>query len=307
MNILTRTCLLATVAIGFTANAAEPETLPTTTVSSSDEVLSHDALVGPYNQPEWTEHRLFPGTRVYVQQEPGNIGFEQWWRARTYDNSAPAHRFMEEVEVGLPHRMQLDLYYNWVNEAHKTHFDEFAVELRYALADWGQIPFNPTLYIEYAFVNARYGGDTLESKILFGDNIGKDWQWGLNLIFESEVSHELAKRVAVSGGLSYNFSPTFAAGVEAEWDNETVAGERSHPEVQFKVGPSLQWRLSKSTHLDLVCLFGTTNQGTRTESFLIFGWDFDSGSTPAPSSSKSPNASSVNGSERYTPVAGRQL
>ena len=299
--------------IGFWSSelaASEPSTLPITTVTASDEVLAHDTLVGPYNQPEWTEHRLFGATRVYIQKEPWEIGVEQWWRARSFDEGTPTHRFIEEVEIGLPNRMQLDLYYKWLNEEKKTHFDEFAVELRWALADWGVIPFNPTLYFEYAFVNGQYGGDTIESKILFGDSIGKNWQWGLNFIFESEVSHELAKKVAIAGGLSYNFSPTLAAGIEAQWSHETVAGQRSNPEIQFQVGPSVQWRLSKSTHLDLVCLFGTTNASPRTESYVIFGWDFGGGDAPvhAPASGKNASGSvTPKGDERYSPVAGRQL
>lgn len=300
MTTRTLTSLLLAAALGFHATrlaAAEPDTLPTVTVTDtdSDTILSPDTLVGPYNQPEWTEHRRFSATRVYIQQEPGEIGVEQWWRARSYDNAGPSHRFMEEVEVGLPYRMQLDLYYNWVNEAHISRFDEFSVELRYAFADWGVIPFNPTLYFEYAFVNGTYGGDTAETKILFGDTLGKNWQWGLNLIFESEVSHELSKEFAVSYGLSRSFSPSFSAGVEMQWVDVTTSSTRAHPEIQFEVGPSIQWRISKNTHLDLVCLFGTTNQGPRTESFLVFGWDFGGG-TGQP---KAP--------DRYAPVSGTRL
>ena len=306
---------LATLAIAALSSvslfAAEPATMPTVTVTESDEVPAHDTLVGPYNQPAWTEHRLFGATRVYVQKAPWEIGLEQWWRARTFGDGNPTHRFIEELEIGLPNRMQLDLYYKWINKERQTRFDEFAVELRWALADWGVIPFNPALYIEYAFVNNKHGGDTIESKLLFGDSIGRNWQWGLNFIFESEVSDELAKKVAVAGGLSYNFSPKLAAGIEAQWGHETVAGQRSHPEIQFQVGPSLQWRPSKNTHLDLVCLFGTTGDSPKTESYLIFGWDFGGGEAPvhAPASAKNANSGSVtpSGNERYNPVAGRQL
>jgi Putative MetA-pathway of phenol degradation len=276
-------------------SAAEHTTLPTVIVTApaTDSILDPDTLVGPYNQPEWTEHRRFPFTRVFLQKEPWEIGVEQWWRARTYDGKPTAHRFIEEFEIGLPHRLQLDLYYNWAHTDRTTHFDEFAVELRWALADWGQIPFNPTLYIEYAFVNSDYGGDTLESKILFGDTIGKNWQWGLNLIFESEVSHELAKEFAVAGGIGYNFTPSFSAGLEFQWKHETVAGQRSNPEIQFEIGPSVQWRLSKSTHLDLVALFGTTKDGPRVESLLVFGYDFGGGASKADS--------------HYTPTTGKRF
>ncbi|MDB6120181.1 MAG: hypothetical protein JWO08_3962 [Verrucomicrobiaceae bacterium] len=309
--------VLAAALIGLgtcVLSAAQPSTLPTVTVTDSDEVIAHDVLSGPYNQPEWTEHRIFGTTRVYIQQEPGEIGFEQWWRPRTFNDGPPSHRFIEELEIGLPNRFQLDLYYKWLNKESKTYTDEVAVELRWALADWGVIPFNPTLYLEYAFVNNQHGGDVIEAKLLLGDNIGKNWQWGLNFIFESEVSQALTKKVAVAGGLNYSFSPRLAAGIEAQWAHETVAGGRADPEIQFQVGPSMQYRLSKTTHLDLVCLFGCTKESPQTESYLIFGWDFGGSEAAVPSSGgKNPkgvrnvNPTSSDSPDRYTPVAGRQL
>lgn len=38
--------------------------------------------VGPYKQPEWTLHRRFPSTRVYIQTMPGEVEFEQWMETR---------------------------------------------------------------------------------------------------------------------------------------------------------------------------------------------------------------------------------
>ncbi|MEI6535946.1 MAG: hypothetical protein WCN98_11435 [Verrucomicrobiaceae bacterium] len=263
------------------------------TVTAPVGSLAEDTNVGTYNQPEWTGHRRFASTRVYIQKDPWEVGFEQWWRARTYKDKDPAHRFIEELEIGLPGRLQLDLYYNWTHQEGETRFDEAAVEVRWALADWGKIWGNPTLYIEYAFVNNEYGGDTLESKVLLGDDFGKGWHWGLNFIFETELSQERAKAVQISGGLSKTIiDQVLSAGVEWKWQRETIAGERSNAEVLFEVGPSLQWRISKKTHLDLVALFGCTDQGPRVESFVVFGWDFGGGE------SKSRGG--------YTPTAVRQ-
>lgn len=259
-----------------TLRAVEPQPLPpvTTTGTATDALGSVFDAVGPYNQPEWTEHRRFANTRVYLQQEPWSLGFEQWWRARTFDDAQPYHRFLEELELGLPYHFQLDFYYNWAHDEGGTRFDEAALELRWAFADWGKIWGNPTLYIEYAFVNHDYGGDTLESKVLFGDDITKRLQWGLNFVFESELSHELAKEVRISGGLSYVICDAVSAGVEFQWGRETVAGERGNPEYSFEIGPSLQFRFSKRTHLDLVAQFGCTDSGPKTETFIIFGYDF---------------------------------
>ena len=258
------------------SQAAESSgTLPPVTASTPVGALAEDTNLGAYSQPEWTGHRRFAGTRVYIQKDPWEVGFEQWWRARTYKDKDPAHRFIEELEIGLPGRLQLDLYYNWTHKEGETRHDEAAVEVRWALADWGKIWGNPTLYLEYAFVNHKYGGDTLESKILLGDDFGKGWHWGLNFIFESELSHERAKEVAISGGLSKSIiDQVLSVGIEMQWVRETVAGERSNAEVQFEIGPSIQWRPTKNTHIDVVVLAGTTHQGPRIESFLIFGWDF---------------------------------
>ncbi|RYD25648.1 MAG: hypothetical protein EOP86_27030 [Verrucomicrobiaceae bacterium] len=246
-----------------------------TITSTGQSLLAEEANSGSYGQPEWTQHRRFGTTRVYIQKDPWEVGLEQWWRNRAYNDRSPQQRFMSELEIGLPGRFQLDLYHNFIHEDGDTHWDETAVELRHALADWGKIWGNPTLYLEYAFVNNDFGGDVLESKILLGDDFGKGWHWGLNFIFETEMSQERAKEVSIAGGLSKTIiDEVLSAGVEFQWKHETVAGERSSAEVQFEIGPSIQTRIGKSAHLDLVALAGCTDDGPRLESFVIFGWDF---------------------------------
>jgi hypothetical protein len=47
--------------------------------------------------------------------------------------------------------LQLDLYQNWGIEEGDTVYRGWSLELRYALANWGKIPLNPTLYGEWNF------------------------------------------------------------------------------------------------------------------------------------------------------------
>ena len=115
-------------------------------------VLRQDMPVGPYNQPEWTTERGFGTSRVYVRP-PGSIEFNQFWTPEWKDGHVE-HSFREEVEIGLPYRLQLDLYQNWGIEEGDTVYRESSVELRYALANWGKIPLNPTLYGEWNFKDA---------------------------------------------------------------------------------------------------------------------------------------------------------
>lgn len=169
--------LLALLTGGLALAAAEPTNqgirLPDITVFGPVvPIASEEMKVGPYEQPEWTLHRRFPTTRVYVQKEPWEFGFEQWWRGRFRRNGTQQHRFQEEVEIGLPKRMQLDLYENWTSdEKGRMRQLSTAVELRWALADWGKIPLNPTLYGEWQFVDPARGGDTWEVKLLLGEEL----------------------------------------------------------------------------------------------------------------------------------------
>ena len=61
-----------------------PTRLPEVTVSETQtEGLAEEQPVGPNEQPEWTLHRRFARTRVYVLP-PWQVEAEQWWRARAF-------------------------------------------------------------------------------------------------------------------------------------------------------------------------------------------------------------------------------
>ena len=138
--------------------------------------LQDEQFVGPYQQPEWTTERRFPATRVYLQQMPWDTGFEQWVRLRRFRDGTMQTRMQEEVEIGLPHRFQVDLYETWaVDQDRRVTQDEYSAEVRYALADWGKIPLNPTLYLEYAQHNDS--PNTLEGKLLLGTDLSPKWHW----------------------------------------------------------------------------------------------------------------------------------
>lgn len=265
-----RTSLLATALFSglFVSTViANDSILPDLIVS--DEALQEEAPAGSYGQPEWTQQRRFGATRVYVQKDPWEVGVEEWYRVRTYDGGRVTQRFQQELEIGLPYRMQLDLYEKVLHDnSDGDHWrqDEFAVELRYALADWGKLFGNPTIYEEYAFTNG--GPDVLESKLLFGDDC-KGWHWGVNGIHEQELWGSKDTEWAVSFGLSRTIIDSkLSIGIEGKW---------THPEGdkdEYILGPSIQWLPTENTHLDLVVMPGLNDAAPQTECWLIFGFDF---------------------------------
>ncbi len=84
--------------------------LPEVTVHGTNTISEND-LVGDNHQPEWTTQRRFPTTRIYVLA-PWQAEFEQWWKGKFLRGGGHDHLFQSEVELGLPHRFQLDFYEN---------------------------------------------------------------------------------------------------------------------------------------------------------------------------------------------------
>jgi hypothetical protein len=240
--------------------------------------------IGPTKQPEWTTHRRFSSTRVYIQQPPGGVEFEHWIEIREPKKGGkPTEvRMREEFEFGLGGRFQLDLYMltEWVEDRNAVsntfEWRGWSAEVRYALADWNVIPLNPTLYFEYAFMNGQ--GDVIEPKLLLGGEAGSGWHWGLNFVYERELGRydERTEEFKVTGGLSYTiidqklgFGPAFEYAYEAEYSGGVA--ERSR---ELLIGPSLQFRPIPRAHLNLEPLWGCTGESKRVKVYLIFGWDF---------------------------------
>ena len=167
-SIIAALAFSSAAAMSSFAATAEPVVAGTVDVVG---YTSIDAPTGAYGQPGWVQRRPFATTRVHIQRNPGEISVEQWVRVRENDGESK-FRFQEEVEFGLPGRIQIDLYYDWTVEDSKADHLDFAGEVRWAPADWGQMFLNPALYLEYKVTDPSRGGDVIEPKLLIGDT---DW------------------------------------------------------------------------------------------------------------------------------------
>jgi hypothetical protein len=273
--------------------------------------LKDDQPVGPYRRPVWTLHRPSPQTRIYLQVDPGEVEFEQWLdmrirKQRGNSQNPDQIRMSQELEFGLGHRFQLDLYMNTIfsrnagsNASLETR--SWAAELRYALADWGVIPGNPTLYFEYILWNNDPNGfgdgatSSFEPKLLFGDDLGGGWRWGVNLFYERTTNDSVREHGAtasllytiIDGWLSGGLTTRFVY----ESDNVNAPQALHVRSREFYVGPNLQIRMApvetttlidgKKTkvtkaraHLDIEPIFGCTGESDRVQFLLVFGWDF---------------------------------
>jgi hypothetical protein len=276
-SLLVTAAVFMAVATPSRAQEAEAEAVEVT--AAPPDVLRQDMPVGPYNQPEWTTERAFGASRVYVRP-PGTMSFNHFWTPEFNDGDVE-HSFREEVEIGLPYRFQLDVYQNWGIEEGDTFYKGSSVELRYALANWGKIPLNPTLYGEWTFNDSV--PDRWELKLLLGQTFCRRWNWAGNFTYEQETGGERERETAVSSALTYALiDQTLNAGVEMLWERKTSKDTRGDPQNEFLIGPSINVRPTRFSFITVAPLFGTTEDAPNAEVFVVAGINIRFGGPPGP-------------------------
>jgi hypothetical protein len=282
-----------------------------------ERVVTGDALqdeqpVGPYRRPMWSLHRVSPQTRIYLQVDPGEVEFEQWLDIRLTKARGAQQtdkiRLSEEFEFGLGGRFQLDLYYNTLYSRNQgqnsTLVDRsWAAEVRYALADWGVLPGNPTLYLEYILWNNNPNDATpgdqasasIEPKLLLGGEFAPGWHWGANLFYERTFNASVREHGATVSVLHTVVDKIFTAGLTTrfvyESDNINSDQSKHFRSHELYIGPAFQFRMANReeetvqngvktkvtrarAHLDLEPIFGCTGESDRVQFLIVFGWDF---------------------------------
>ncbi|MCB1865440.1 MAG: hypothetical protein KDG50_08400, partial [Chromatiales bacterium] len=211
-------------------------------------------------------------TRVYVVPE-GKVEVEAWARG-TFDDGESEWRFLQELEIGLPGRFQLDLY---LREDYDSASDDTLwgsqFEVRWALADWGEVWGNPTLYFEYVLLDDR--PDKIEPKLLLGGEITERWHWAVNFVAELELGGEREHEYQVTSGVSYSIiDSVLSLGVENRFVFADTKDDRGDFTTQFLIGPSCQWRPTPPLTINVAPLFGVTEDSPEVQLWLNIGWEF---------------------------------
>lgn len=229
---------------------------------------------GPYKQPLWTTIRMFPSTRVYVMNPPGNAMYEKWFDVRDRRDGPAQIRMRDEFTFGLGKRLQLDLYshtvYDGENGDKTFKWRGFSWEVRYALADWGKIWGNPTLYYEMKMLDGRWG---IEPKLLLGDRIGERGVWGFNAIYEANLGgtkEEQEREYAYTASYANIVNVDFSIGVSHMFRyNDYEGGSK-----EWYLGPLLQYRFSNKAYLNIEHMLGLNQDAKQSRTLIIFGWRF---------------------------------
>jgi hypothetical protein len=239
------------------APAAEPVKPTPETKVIEKKVWGDAERVGKYDQPRWTTKRHFTDTRVYVAP-PGSVTAEAWLEFKAGSDGGDLRiRSLYEVSVGITARLQADFYLRLESNGTQPVFLESErIELRYALADWGVLPGNPTLYLEW--IRQTVGPQKLEGKLLFGGDFSDRLYWGLNLFYERELWGDESAEYGFTAGISYSMvERRFSLGAEARLEIVDVKNERFRArELEVLVGPSISFAPLEGGHLLLVAYLG---------------------------------------------------
>jgi hypothetical protein len=287
----------ALCSIGFVSgHAAAQGTSP-----SEEVVVTGDDIGSAYGAPGgFSRTRFAPLTTAYVLP-PWTFYLGTIYEGDIFRHGPPDHLFTQEIEMGLPYRLGV---------AVETSFERFhggggpstaSVEARYALADWGKIPLNPTLFAEYKFGTGPIrheegpapppGGeeesgppqrpDAYELRLLLAQEFGGRFEWAMNGFFEKENTGDRGREW---GFAQSAVTPILLAreqlkvGVEMEYKNFTVKDTRGDPQHTFVIGPTAAFRTSKSTRFDVSTLFGCTDDSPAVSVFAVFSWILGPGS-----------------------------
>ena len=236
--------------------------------------LREEQRVGPYEQPRWTARRRFPSTRVYVRP-PGTAELEYWLRPTITKDGDTEIRTLYELSVGFEPRLQLDLYFRTDQEGDDSEMlIGQQVEIRYALADWGKIWGNPTLYLEWVGLEQR--PDKVEAKLLLGGELAERWHWGSNLVGEFELGGEREYEYQLTGGATYTVVDSkLSLGAEAQLivaDVKDDRGDFGTPTILL--GPRVQWKPTERLNITFAPLVGLTDESPDFRAFFVVGYEF---------------------------------
>ena len=289
-------CFASLLLFSASGRAAEPavEQLPAVVVDGGNP----DDTIGPYNQPRWSARGRFSSdTDVYVLS-PWEAYLDVDYQLTKPRHDVATNLFTQELEIGLPHRFQLAYENDFESRRGRSQETLQTIEGRWALADWGEIPLNPTLFGEYKFGLGREsaagdaadgGGDAVlpvtrrmpdafEVRLLLGQQLGPKTQWALNLFHEQETGGSREHDTGFSQAITYAIvGETLRVGLEMEFIRSTdkVSAGATH---EFDIGPSFSYKPSKRIRLDVAALFGTTHDSPALNLFAVVSINLGSAS-----------------------------
>ncbi|HJY52731.1 MAG TPA: hypothetical protein VKD89_01810, partial [Candidatus Udaeobacter sp.] len=249
--------------------------------------------------PEFSRSRFSNVVNAYVLP-PWAFFFGELFEGQGFRHGPPDYLFTQEIEMGLPWRLNVAAESKWERFNGGGGAQTVSLEARWALADWNKIPLNPTIFAEYKFgvgtirheeVPPPPGGggeeeeeggppkvpDAYEFRLLLAQDFGEHVEWAMNWFFEKENTGDRGREWGFSQAIMTPIllpNERLKVGLEMEYKNTTVKDTRGDPLHSFTIGPTVAWKPSAHTRLDISPLFGCTAGAPVADVFVAFSWLF---------------------------------
>src|SRR5438034_1658930 len=266
-------------------------------------VVTGEEVPSAYGAPPGLSRSRFSNTVQAYVLPPWSFFFGELFEGQGFRHGPTYQLFNQEFEMVLPYRF---------NVAAEAGFERFnggggaqtvSLEARWALADWNKIPLNPTVFAEYKFgvgtirheeVPPPPGGgeeeeeeeeeggppkvpDAYEFRLLLAHDFGERLEWAMNCFFEKENTGDRGREWGFSQSAMTSIllpNERLKVGIEMEYKNFTTKDTRGNPQNIFVIGPSVAWKPTASTRLDISPLFGCTDDSPVADVFVAFSWLF---------------------------------
>jgi hypothetical protein len=125
--------------------------------------------------------------------------------------------------------------------------------------------------------------DAVEVRLLLAQDFGEHVEWAVNGFFEQEVGGDRGREIGFAQSFMFPiFLPRerLKVGGEMQFTSFTDVGLREpgeHPSYRVIIGPTVAWKPSKNTRLDISPLFGVTKDSPRMSVFVVFSMLFGPG------------------------------
>jgi len=282
----------------YTHSTTASETQPTLVVRGEEVPSAYGA------PPALSRSRFSNLVNAYVLP-PGGVFAGLIYEGDALKFDRPDHNYTQEIEIGLPYRFGVAVENAVETHRGTTQERSFSVEARYALADWDKIPFNPTLFLEYKFgignilhdegppekpgpgegrdfLNMHLSlPDAVEGRVLFSEEFAEKVEWALNVFYEQEVGGDRGREYGFAqSAMTPVLLPNERLKVGAEMQLTVFSdkGIREDPatgeSARFIIGPTVAWKPTKNTRLDVSPLFGVNQDAPRAQVFAVFSYLF---------------------------------
>jgi hypothetical protein len=271
------------------------------TAVSESVVITGEEVPSSYGAPPGMSRSRFSNlTNAYVLP-PWAVYAGIIYQGDALRFNGPDHMFTQEIEIGLPYRFGVAIENSVERFRGHTQDRSFSLEARYALADWNKIPLNPTFFAEYkfglgnilhdegppmplgpgeaeAFINEHKPlPDAYELRLLLSQDFFEKIEWALNAFFEQEIGGDRGREYGFAQSAMITVLLTnerLKVGAEMQVTTFTDAGSRGSPSYRFIVGPTIAWKPTGNTRLDISPLIGATDDAPRVSVFVVFSMLF---------------------------------